>query len=664
MFGILPTSINEFAETIANSIPITEDLPSSSIDILPSPDVPHEPKSPFELAIINAFKQTTLSSIHTNLTTAYSHINSYLQSIRESNGTKHILNKNLLDKLSRLTHRNYFTITILIAKIYESILDTSNFPYLSHDIAILISFSNEILNVLDIVKSTNINNRLSNKILCFLTYLTKTSPLQLEDDQKESIQSLIDSLPTRNNSLSYKNFHNIKDKILSLCKDNDIKYKLQGLNMIIDAFANVCSIEEQFDLLFEYCPALIKALLLNASDKYIDVYFQLGNFILGLLYNYKYVAIVDDDNVNNDEHIQTNKVRAYFITEPPFANIPMKENVYTSLSFLHNVQFELVYYKDILLQSENIFTICNTITQTLLSFNHEFNMQYICFLILKRIYFIFPQFRNEITSSLCTNIMNICSFVNSVRHSEITETKQFLHYILNSSSSDNNNNNIKHELQKQIESKGSNIDINLNSEYIINDVDNEKIHFNNFNLRIGYPNCNNIEAGTQYEKYIEVDYPNSLVYIGFTTDAYDITCHILKYVQGGVIVHDDVMDEDLTDKGRFVEIFTLERVNCSETAVKVVMFVRDSGIYKLVFDNNYSWFTSKTVRYRVNVLKAESAVDIERGRKEAKDEEELLTQNEKMKLLALTQQNAQSEGKDMIEMKETKVDIEQGLNNV
>jgi hypothetical protein len=135
-------------------------------------------------------------------------------------------------------------------------------------------------------------------------------------------------------------------------------------------------------------------------------------------------------------------------------------------------------------------------------------------------------------------------------------------------------------------------------------------------------------------------------------------------VQGGVIVHDDVMDEDLTDKGRFVEIFTLERVNCSETAVKVVMFVRDSGIYKLVFDNNYSWFTSKTVRYRVNVLKAESAVDIERGRKEAKDEEELLTQNEKMKLLALTQQNAQSEGKDMIEMKETKVDIEQGLNNV
>jgi hypothetical protein len=153
--------------------------------------------------------------------------------------------------------------------------------------------------------------------------------------------------------------------------------------MIIDAFANVCSIEEQFDLLFEYCPALIKALLLNASDKYIDVYFQLGNFILGLLYNYKYVAIVDDDNVNNDEHIQTNKVRAYFITEPPFANIPMKENVYTSLSFLHNVQFELVYYKDILLQSENIFTICNTITQTLLSFNHEFNMQYICFLILK-----------------------------------------------------------------------------------------------------------------------------------------------------------------------------------------------------------------------------------------------------------------------------------------
>ena len=53
----------------------------------------------------------------------------------------------------------------------------------------------------------------------------------------------------------------------------------------------------------------------------------------------------------------------------------------------------------------------------------------------------------------------------------------------------------------------------------------------------------------------------------------------------------------------FVEIYKLERFDCSEIPLKIILFCKEAGIYKLVFDNSYSWFTSKIVRYRLSILK-------------------------------------------------------------
>ena len=36
---------------------------------------------------------------------------------------------------------------------------------------------------------------------------------------------------------------------------------------------------------------------------------------------------------------------------------------------------------------------------------------------------------------------------------------------------------------------------------------------------------------------------------------------------------------------------------------KIILFVKNPGIYKIVFDNKYSWINSKIIRYRVSVLK-------------------------------------------------------------
>jgi hypothetical protein len=43
-----------------------------------------------------------------------------------------------------------------------------------------------------------------------------------------------------------------------------------------------------------------------------------------------------------------------------------------------------------------------------------------------------------------------------------------------------------------------------------------------------------------------------------------------------------------------------------------VFFVKDPGTYKIIWDNTYSWFTGKTLKYRLSVLKPISQIDLQR----------------------------------------------------
>jgi hypothetical protein len=169
----------------------------------------------------------------------------------------------------------------------------------------------------------------------------------------------------------------------------------------------------------------------------------------------------------------------------------------------------------------------------------------------------------------------------------------------------NVDNELKNKIKKRIEAKNINIEtrhqysdeecklLNINIiYYLVNDIEYENLKFSDYNLRIGYPNSFEIEAGNEMSKYIEVLYPNSLVYVGFATHSNDITVHLLKYVSNDQEQQttqpsiNDGDDEDLdkekeksnnddeamelTDKGHFVEILKIERIDPSMTPVKVI----------------------------------------------------------------------------------------------
>ena len=584
--------------------PISINGPTNiNIDVQPTVNVVEE-KSTFERAIIEAFKQNNSIECMKKLSIAFDEVKFLVDDVRASQGRKFILNKNLLDKLSRLTERKYFNVNILIAKIYENLLDTSNFALLSNDLSLMITFSNELLNILEIVKSTNVSRSLEKKISCFLNYLLKNNELKLEDEQRETIQELINSFPTRNASEAYKNFQTTKDTIINLCKTNAIESKLEGILTLMEAFGDTYSLEEQFDLLLEYCPMIIKAVIHQPNPENRKVYFQLGNFIVSMLYSYKFKISALLNRSNTFPSSQTARTKTFYIIDPPSDNKPPVENNYTNMAFLHGTSFELTTQKDILLKCENLFSICNLIVNTLSIYESIFDLQYVCYLVLKKLYFTFPQFRGQIEDLISLTLVNLCMFVNPMEKANSIECKQFLHYLLK-----NGEDSLKEKLNHRIQSK-SGIDISLPESISIDliDVEYDVINFTSFNLRIGYPNCYQIDAGSQVDKYIEIEHPNSLVYIGFATHSYDITCHLLKYVQGEDKEKANT-DDELTDKGHFVEIFKLERIDCSEIPVKLVLLVKEPGIYKLIYDNTYSWITSKTIRHRLSVLKPLSDID-------------------------------------------------------
>ena len=115
---------------------------------------------------------------------------------------KYILNKNILDKFSRIFERKLFNVNILIAKIFDNLLESENFDILSDDNNLLINFSNEVLNLLETIKSTLVAPRLNLRCYNFLQFLLKSN--RLTEEQTESINEIIANFPLRNSSETYK----------------------------------------------------------------------------------------------------------------------------------------------------------------------------------------------------------------------------------------------------------------------------------------------------------------------------------------------------------------------------------------------------------------------------------------------------------------------------
>ena len=560
-----------------------------------------EEKTNFEKIIIETFKQSNPIDCFINLNIALEEVNSYINEIKESKGTKTLINKNLLDKFNRIFERNFFYVNILIGKIFNAFLDSSNYNILSSDFVLLISFLNLVLNILEFIQGTNISIDLEIKCFSFLNFLTSNQNFILEEEQEESIKELISSFQIKKNSDSFQNFPYRKKIIIRFCNENNEENKLNGILQLIEYFSQTYSLNEQYDMLINHCSDIFKSIINKPNVDYSKVYFELGNFFLNLFFNYKYILKFDSSKKN---YVSTFLYLSDLISNEEKLLSNIKVNNYSNdinqLSFLNEVLFEETNQKEIMLKYENIFPISLLVLNTLIIYENEFDLQFICYLILRRIYFIFPQFRKETEDLLASSLINLCKFQSKEESKNIIECKQLLNYLLKEG-----NDTLKGKINHRLESKGKNLNIELEKNEIIDNslIEYDVLNLYDFNLKTGYPLYTRIEAGSKFFKYIEVENKNSLVYIGYSIEYYNIDFHLLKYCAN---INQELNDDDnLNDN--FVEIVKFER--SGETPVKIILFVKEPGIYKIIFDNSFSWFTQKEVQYRINILKSISEIN-------------------------------------------------------
>ena len=103
-------------------------------------------------------------------------------------------------------------------------------------------------------------------------------------------------------------------------------------------------------------------------------------------------------------------------------------------------------------------------------------------------------------------------------------------------------------------------------------------------LKFGFFNSQTIKAGDKFIFYEEINNSYGILDFCMTIYQLDIKLTITDLTEGRVIFTKEGIDQ---------------LIHCP---LKLIMFFSNPRILKFEFDNSYSWFTSKTVKYKTNVL--------------------------------------------------------------
>ena len=606
-------------------------------------------KSNFEKSIIEAFKQTKVSDIYETLGIALSELPLYIDEVKTKNNKinnpNFILNLNILDKLGRIIERKYININILISKIFITLLTEENFKLLSDNSSILINLSNQIISLLEEIKYTDNYYELIKKSINYMAYLSENSSKFLSKDQTKIIIILQNQLNSKLTSNAFTNIkNNYINNIIALCKGETAEEKLKGIELLNAHFYELNSLNEQFDILCLYGEDIIKAIMNKPNPTLIDIYYKLSYFFMSFLFNSKYKINLNpyenDINSNKDDENIKKLNEQYYILDSMEENIEFPENLYVTkyhgkeyrnMKILNQAVYELDGDKNILLNHTNICNLAIIILNCLISFESSFKAQFVCFLMLKRLYFIFPKYRNDLCDLITNTMINIIKFNEKIINNIKNIFEPFLVYLLQKGEE-----NIKNKLKENLEQKKNEIKkdyLNLENNDMLEkiDIQSDIIFINDFNLNIGCPSNIEIKAGYEEERLIEIKSQNCLLYIGYNLPSFDINFHLIKYCPN---INNSLKSKEngeektqYEDHKYFYEIFRLEK----SSNAKIILLVKNPGIYKIIFDNKYSWFNNKLLRYRCTIMKEFNSLglssinsndDIKSDQKENKDKKE------------------------------------------
>ena len=559
------------------------------------------------------------NKINHNLTLFYSELEklSKEKPLEENEELKNfsLIDKNFLDYCEVYIPKSLrYEINYSLMEFYNILFNLKYFFILnntnsSEQESIMIHFCNNSLKTINNFRGSPFFQLLIRKAHLYLNFL-----FQKKKNLRAILTELINgfSIPHTINFKEFKNNLN-KGEILTKCDSLSCKQKEEGINLLANLISEGVTFAEQFELLTLSGPDIINTLLKTPSDEYAKAYGRFGNLLCSLLYNTKYRITLDPEllkpkdnqNLNNDNTV----VNSNFATETENfkltgnltvgenygkkkeENVDEEENVYKNVTyiledkkvemedlnenfnFLEKKNFELTFQKELLELNEQIVEICLLYVDLIIQYNRIFPLQYISYLILRRIYFIFPKYINNIGDKIIKSLSNLSKFQGQFEWNTSLESRQFAYYLLL------NDKNLSQKIKS----------VTAVAPY---DIRYQLFLMQKTNLSIGFNNWVTVFNGKMVERKIEIMKKNTLVYISvnMTEEDYDKDINIL-------------VDKFDYNKSFWINILNQQDVEFSEGLRKIIIFSKEPGLYRIIFDNTDSWFAHKNILFRIVYLK-------------------------------------------------------------
>ena len=471
------------------------------------------------------------------------------------------LNKNIIDKTSRIYKRNKINLSLLIGEIYIQLMNKKNlFGRLNQKDSlnknIIISFINELINMNSLLKDTYLCIKYDNALFNFLQNIIKE--IAFDSEQLNEINIVLQEHKNRKDSIKL-NTKSSKDLLDSLNQALNKQNSLYGqYKVVLDNSEEIIN--------------LINAANLNDQSE-IDNYSNLGILFLKLFFGKKCILLSDKNTDEKDKEKDKINIKKLFDG--------FDDNSHGNINVILGEKFFVDYESDLEPLRVELCEIIIKFIEKFKTLSNILDFQFILFVLLKRIYFYyFDKFEEAITPLFVQILINLCLF----KDEKINPVIQFVNELLNSKNE--KNKTFKELLKKKIEEAKNIADFNFNPKDNLNGnlekIQNEIIYVEEPNLNLGFFTDAEIESGDTLALYVELSKPFGFIDLTLIVKNYDINFTVTNLSEGKVIYQEKKLK---SDKG-----------------LKLNLFFTKPGIFKFEFDNSYSWVRNKNISYNISTF--------------------------------------------------------------
>ena len=532
-------------------------------------------QSKFEALLINAFKklvgfnepkQDKKSPLNPEAETQK--VNLCEEELRKaleeiSKAPNAFVNKNIIDKCSRINKKNKINLSLLIGHIFIEFMNKKNIfnrinQKNSIDKNIIISFINEVINMNSLLKKTYLGIKYENTLFNFLENIIKE--IAFDSEQLNEINVVLQEHKSKANENKLKT-ENIKDFLTSLNMVFNKQHSLFGqYKVILDNKEEILNLIEKANI--------------NDSNEVHDFY-ELGILLIKLFFGKNCILLNDKNNKDENNEDNKNTVKKLFDG--------FEDNSHGNVNLILGEKFYVDYDSDIELMREQLCEVILKFVDKFKNVTNYLEFQYIHFVLLKRIYFyFFEKFEKELNPIFVQVLINLCL---SKETEKISQVVQFVNELLNSKC--DKDANLKELLTKRIEEVKSNSEFNFQPKNKIQGnlekIKNEIVYVEETNLNLGFFTDVEIESGETFDLYVEISKPFGFLDFAVVLRGYDINFSVTNLTEGKVIYKE-------------------KKLKADKTPLKLNLFFTKPGIFKFELDNSYSWVRNKNISYKINTF--------------------------------------------------------------